>query len=100
MLTDWGVEAAVKASSDSSAARAFASRRGLGRMKHVQTRYLWVQERVAQKALTLATVASKENVADVLTKLLTWTDMHKHMTSMRMLYVEGRAGKAKQLIGA
>ena len=74
MMADWGVEAAVKVavkvSSDSSAARAFASRRGLGRLKHIQTRYLWVQERVAQKAFTLATVASKENVADLLTKML------------------------------
>ena len=104
MLADWGVDAAVRVavevSSDSSSARAFASRRGLGRMKHVQTRYLWVQERVAQKALTLATVASKDNVADMLTKLLTWTDVQRHMTSMHLFYVKGRADKAKQLIGA
>ena len=69
-------------------------------MKHVQTRYLWVQERVARKALILATVASKENVADMLTKLLTWIDVQRHMTSMHLLYAEGRAGRAKQLIGA
>ena len=104
MMADWGIEAAVKVavkvSSDSSAARAFASRRGLGRLKHIQTRYLWVQERVAQKALTLATVASKENVADLLTKMLSWADVRRHMKSMRMLYADGRAGKAKQLIGA
>ena len=45
MLEDWQVPSKVKVVSDSSAARGFASRRGVGKLKHVQTRYLWVQER-------------------------------------------------------
>ena len=52
-VADPGFEMSLQMFSDSSAARAFASRRGLGRQRHVQTRYLWLQERVAAAHLTV-----------------------------------------------
>ena len=67
---DIGLEVALTVFSDSSAARSMASRRGLGRCRHVQTRFLWLQERVALGHLRLATVAGTANVADLLTKSL------------------------------
>ena len=45
-MADLRLEKSLEILSDSSAARAFASRRGLGRQRHVQIRYLWLQERV------------------------------------------------------
>lgn len=47
LLADWGIIVTLKVCSDASAARAFASRRGSGKMKHIQTRFLWTQERIA-----------------------------------------------------
>ena len=46
---DLGVKVNVEVASDSSSAKSFASRQGLGKQRHVQTRYLWLQERVALK---------------------------------------------------
>ena len=40
-MADLGFEMSLEILGDSSAARAFASRRGLGRQRHVQTRYLF-----------------------------------------------------------
>ena len=54
---------------DASAAIGMLSRRGLGKTKHIQVRYLWVQEEVAMKQFFLKQVAGTENPADVLTKL-------------------------------
>jgi len=71
LLADWGIEATITLESDSSAARAFASRRGLGRLRHVQTRYLWLQERAKRNHLKLKAVKGKSNYADVLTKVTT-----------------------------
>ena len=45
LLHDWNISMELKVLTDSSSAKAFASRRGLGRMKHIQTRFLWIQER-------------------------------------------------------
>ena len=39
------VESQSEVTSDSSSARSNASRRGLGPQRHVQTRFLWLQER-------------------------------------------------------
>ena len=47
LLWDWNIEVRVKLHSDSSSAIAFGQRRGLGKQRHVQTRYLWIQERIA-----------------------------------------------------
>ena len=67
-MADPGFEMSLEILSDSSAARAFASRRGLGRQTHVQTRYLWLQERVAAAHLSLQKVKTTHTIADILTK--------------------------------
>ncbi len=39
-------------------------------MRHIQTRYLWLQERVAAKHLRLEKIKGELNPADILTKVL------------------------------
>ena len=55
---------------DSSSAKALAQRRGVGRLKHVDLRHLWVQSCVRQKLLRLKKVGTRNNVADLNTKNL------------------------------
>ena len=55
---------------DSTAAKSFASRRGLGRVRHVETRRLWLQREVAEGRVRVHKVLGTENPADVLTKYL------------------------------
>ena len=52
-MADLEFELSLQIFSESSAAKAFAVRRGLGRQRHVQTRHLWLQERVAATHLTV-----------------------------------------------
>ena len=67
LLRDWGVDADVEVLSDSSAARAFASRRGLGHMRRVATRYLLLQEWVCRRELAVKRVGTLDNRSDFLT---------------------------------
>ena len=55
---------------DSSSAKALAQRRGVGRLKHVDLRHLWVQACVRQKLIRLKKVGTQYNVADLNTKTL------------------------------
>ena len=48
MLADFGMGADLVVRTDSSSGLAVGSRRGLGRLRHVQTRFLWVQQRVQE----------------------------------------------------
>ena len=68
LMADWGWPTWISLESDSSAARAFASRRGLGRLRHVQVRFLWLQDRIKAEHLKLQAIAGAANPADVLTK--------------------------------
>ena len=66
---DWMIDVPIQINSDSSAARSFARRRGIGgRLRHLQTRHLWLQSRVALGHLKLDDVAGEQNPADTLTK--------------------------------
>jgi hypothetical protein len=58
LLDDAGVKVKVKvqANTDSSAAKSIASRRGAGRMRHIEVRELWVQDREATAELSIVKV--------------------------------------------
>ena len=70
MLAELGVMAKIIVYTDSSAAKSFASQRGLGRMRHMEVRKLWLQEEVRQGRVRLVKVRGDANPADLLTKYL------------------------------
>jgi hypothetical protein len=65
-----GIVAVLTVSTDSSAAKAFASTRGLGRMRHLEVKDLWIQALVKQGRIVLHKVRGDRNISDVLTKYL------------------------------
>ena len=65
---DLGWESEVRVWTDSSAARSVGNRRGLGKLRHVELKWLWVQDAVKEGRVKLKTVPGSENVADHLTK--------------------------------
>ena len=54
--------------SDSSAARAMTARTGSGRVKHVEARYFWVQNRVRKKQFSVGSIDTSDNTTDLGTK--------------------------------
>ena len=68
---DLKLELPLYVHTDSSAGKSFAARRGLGKLRHVETRWLWLQERVALKHLQLRKVPGETSPADAMTKSLT-----------------------------
>ena len=62
----WNLKLQLSLHTDSSSSKAVASRRGAGKStRHVQTRILWLQERVAAKHLRVVKVATEPNPADI-----------------------------------
>ena len=61
---------AIRLGTDSSAAKSFVCRRGLGRMKHLQIRDLWLQKEVAEGRLVVFKTPGETNPADLMTKIL------------------------------
>ena len=84
ILKDFGMETTAVVLCDSSAAIGICSRQGVGRVRHVNVRYLWMQQRLAEKEFELKKVDGKRNVADLMTKNLPKADLDKFMTAMKM----------------
>lgn len=55
---------------DASAALAIVQREGLGKLRHVDAHYLWIQEKAARKELEYGKVKRTEDGADPFTKTL------------------------------
>ena len=68
LMLDWGVcpKLTLKIRTDSSAAEGFATRRGLGRQRHVSTRFLWLQDKVSKGELKVVEVGTADQLADFL----------------------------------
>ena len=60
----------VQLFTDSSAAKSFVSRTGLGRMKHLEIRDLWLQREVGLGKVLVNKVLGTRNPADLMTKYL------------------------------
>jgi hypothetical protein len=76
---DLGIGILVRVWVDSSAAKAMASRTGLGRTRHVEVRFLWVQEALKQKRFEIRKVWGKLNPADVATKSVAASEIEEHL---------------------
>ena len=98
ILEDWGVKVTLVVASDSSAAKGFASRRGLGRQRHIQTKFLRLQERLAAGHLEIFKIPGAENRSDILTKIVAEKLLQRHLKSMGQEFREGRSRQQKKLL--
>ena len=69
---------------DSSAAKSFVSRRGLGRMRHLEIRDLWLQKEVREGRVEVSKIKGVENPADLMTKILGFGDVVERLKGMNI----------------
>ena len=79
---------------DATASKAIASRRGVGRARHLHTQVLCVQEAVARRELTIVKVPGVENPADMETKHLAQREMHECLNRAGYHITGGRSRMA------
>jgi hypothetical protein len=70
LLADLGIDIPLRVWTDSSAAIGICSRQGLGRLRHLETHTLWVQQAVRSGRVDLRKVKGETNPADLFTKPL------------------------------
>ncbi|CAJ1438211.1 unnamed protein product [Effrenium voratum] len=78
---------------DSSAAKAMSERRGVGRTRHVQARYLWLQMRVCEKLLVVDKVKGTINDADLVTKVQPGVMLRDHLKRLGFERAERKGHK-------
>ncbi len=70
LMADLGRDPPLGVWTDSSAAIGICTRQGLGKMRHIDTHLLWIQQAVRSGRVDLRKVLGEENPADLFTKHL------------------------------
>ena len=99
MLEDMGVFPEISLGTDSSAAKGMASRRGLGKTRHVEVCYLWLQGVVARGDARIVKIPGLENPADLMTKFLSGERVTDLMKRMSLIEASGRRPMAPACAG-
>ena len=97
LLSDFGVDARATVHSDASAAIGIINRRGLGKLRHLNIRHLWLQDKVRNDELAVKKVPGADNPADLMTKNLSAGDIQKHLTKLCVQTSVSRAATVPQL---
>ncbi len=93
LLKDLGVEIPLRVWTDSSAAIGICTRQGLGKLRHLDTHTLWIQQAVRNKRIDLKKVLGEQNPADILTKHS--FSREKLMDLVKLYDCEYRDGRAE-----
>ena len=91
-MKDFGLHTPVRVRTDSSAALGISTRSGLGKLRHLETHTLWVQEKVRTGAIEVRKVRGDVNPADLFTKHLPSKDKVHQLT--KLFGCEYRAGRS------
>jgi len=91
MMRDFRQECELRILLDSSAAIGITRRSGVGRIRHLDTRLLWIQERVQSGDLKIDKIKGTKNPADLLTKHVDSEALFAHLVCMKCWPSDGRA---------
>ena len=95
----WG-EISSEVATDSVAAKGVASRRGTGRIRHLETGSLWVQAALQAGRFTLVKVPGTDNIADIGTKCVDRETLGRLLASCRLKVPSGRSALAPQTLSS
>ena len=90
VLKDLGNTVRICVMTDSSAAKGMASRKGLGKVRHVEVNQLWVQQKVGSGEIELRKVEGVNNLADALNKYVEQDGINKHLKGTNQQLAAGR----------
>ena len=86
LARDFGFESIGELSlgllSDSSSAIGVSVRRGVGKIRNLETGALWLQQAVAMKRFSVSKVDGKKNIADIMTKFVDKATLQRHLVAL------------------
>jgi hypothetical protein len=94
MVADLGKQCLAILYTDATAGKGIAQRRGAGKVRHLDTQFLWVQQKIGEKRLLVRKVKGTENTSDLQTKYLSAGDVTRLMSVLGFVVREGISAAA------
>jgi hypothetical protein len=98
LVQDFGRDCALRIHVDSSAAIGICRRTGVGKVRHLDTRLLWIQELVRDGTLEVIKIAGIINPADLMTKHLAAEAISANLARLGCFECAGRSELAPRCI--
>ena len=98
MAKDFGMSLDPYLNVDASAAIGIMQRKGLGKLRHLDTQSLWIQDAVRQRRVIVEKVEGTENPADLMTKHLDGPSMSDMLKRCGIQSRDGRAAIAPEVV--
>jgi len=98
MAKDFGMSLDPYLNVDASAAIGIMQRKGLGKLRHLDTQSLWIQDAVRQCRVIVEKVKGTENPADLMTKHLDGPSMSDMLKRCGIQSRDGRAAIAPEVV--
>ena len=96
-MNDFGKQVGCTVFTDANAALGISHRVGLGKTRHIDVRYLWIQGEVRDRKVNILKIDTHTNPADMMTKDVDSMKLFKHLKFMNCEANTGRADTAPQL---
>ena len=94
MARHYGLELGITLKVDATAGRGIASRRGVGKIRHLSTQTLWVQRLVQDKVLGIQMTPGDSNPSDLGTKHVEGPRIVKLLQGIRFFFESGSSAIA------
>ena len=94
VLADFGLTVKLEVHSDATAAIGICKRQGLGRVRHLATADLWIQQKVRARELKLFKLPGKDNPSDLMTKYKTAPEASRFLSMLGIQRLDGRPALA------
>ena len=89
-LQDWGIKVSIVGYMDATTGLSIGSRHGLGKVKHIDTVFLWAQDKILSGKAKLLKKHTDDMLADLFTKPLEAQRTRKLLTNLNYHFSEGR----------
>ena len=97
LLKDVGLCSKIQVFADASAALGIIARKGVGKVRHLDTSMLWIQQKELQNSVEFLKVHGVVNPADLMTKHLAAPTAQVHKDTLQMQDKSGRAVNASKV---
>jgi len=88
MSEELGISISINMFGDSSAAKGTLSRQGSGKIKHLETKQLWLQEKILSGVISYTKIPRSVNFSDAMTHYWTAPEGEQHFKRMNIMAVE------------
>ena len=89
--SDMGLSMSLGLETDAAAGKGIVQRLGAGRIKHIETQYLWIQRIFYERKASIRKIPRADNASDMGTHHCSGAEIEQHMRTLGFVTLQGES---------